>query len=245
MTETVRDITEDKTAETTQKEEVVSLTKQDSSSQSILAPLIQPLPSVIDAPAAKDKDLEQERPSAKVLSDVAANVMLSDLSSRREEEKGAKSGDEFVRDREAPQPSTEKVPVVSPPEQPILAEDSEGGAPPMEKGKSEELVRRQLSTPEKDIPARKPIKPRLPAAIFSEPSSESGLSGGFHFSPPKEPVRPVISTTPPPIRPIHHDTPDSQERSSRRSIIPDVVPPVVSETPGMSSQGKRSFSNLH
>lgn len=236
-------VRDDKSDETNKKEEMVPLTKQDSSSQSILAPLakplgIQPLPSVTDAQAAKDMELNQEQPDATVLSDVPESVTFSSVSSHHEEEKGDKGDDDVVRESEDSHPSTDNVAVVSPPDQPILAEDSEGVAPLRKKDTSEDLARQQLSTPEKEVPVRKPIKSRLPSAVFSETSSESGLSGGFHFSLPKEPLRPSMSTTPPPIKLVRHDTPDSQERGSRRSIMPDVVLPVVTETPGMSSQGK-------
>ena len=243
VTEGTRDLEEHKPVETTQTEQVVSLTKQDSSSQSILAPLIQPsgikplhVPSVAESGAAKGKDLEheQQQPGG---SDRVENVVLSRSSPLHEETKGDESSGDVIPEKEPPHPSTENVTVVSPPEQRILVEDSGGVVSSMKEDASEDLARRQFSTPEKDVLVRRPIKPRLPATIFSETSSESGPSGGFHFSLPKEPLRPFISTTPPPIRPVRHDTPDSQERGSRRSIIPDVVLPVVLETPGMSSQG--------
>lgn len=243
VTEGARDLEEDKPAETTEREVVVSLTKQDSSSQSILAPLVQPsgikplhVPSVTESGEAKDKNLEQEQPQP-ASSDGAENVALSHSSPQQKEKKGDERGDDVIPEREPPHPSSENVTVVSPPEQRILVEDSGGVASSQKEDASEDLARRQLSTPEKDVPIRRPIKSRLPATIFSETSSESGPSGGFHFSIPKEPLRPFISTTPPPIRPVRHDSPDSQEMGSRRSVIPDVVLSVVSETPGMSSQG--------
>lgn len=130
-----------------------------------------------------------------------------------------------------PFPSTEDVAPVEP-----LVDDS-ARVPLLTKEDTIDVPRPELSTPEKPVPARKPIKSRLPATIFSETSSDSALSGGFHFSLPKEPLRPQVSTTPPPIRPAHHHTPDSEDRGSRLSIMPDAVLPVVSETPGMSSQG--------
>lgn len=128
-----------------------------------------------------------------------------------------------------PLPSTEDVAPV----EPVLVDDSVR-VPLLTKEDTVDVSRPELSTPEKPVPVRKPIKSRLPATIFSETSSDSALSGGFHFSLPKEPLRPQVSTTPPPIRPAHYHTPDSV---SRRSIMPDAVLPVVSETPGMSSQG--------
>ena len=101
---------------------------------------------------------------------------------------------------------------------------------------AEDFARGPPNTTQEEGLHWKPTKPRLLATMFSDTSSESGQSGGFHFSLPKQPLRPSLSTTPPPLRPTHHDTLDSQERDSRRSILPDVLP-VVSETPGMSSQG--------
>lgn len=224
VVETIDDVREDKSAETIQKEEVPSLTKQDSSSQSILAPLVKPLAKVSHVETVKD----QEQQNVEVPCDLPENLALSHQVGEAVDN---------VHEKEDPHPSTDNVTVIAPPERLILAEDSEGGAPPREESASEELANaEQLSTPEKDVQTRRPVEPRLPAAIFSETSSESGI-GGFHFSLPKEPLRPLISTTPPPIRPVRQDTPDSEERSSRRSIIPDVVLPVVTETPGMSSQG--------
>lgn len=238
--ETTDDVREDKTAKITGKEEEMpaSLTKQDSSSQSILAALVQPLSSVSRAERVKDQELNQKQQNVEVPSDLPKTLAFSSHLLQEEEERGGEGiGD--IHERADPHPSTEEVAVVPPPEIPILVEDSGGSVPPREEGTSEDLAKEQLSTPEKDAQARRPIKSRLPAAIFSETSSESG-AGGFHFSLPKEPLRPLISTTPPPMRPVHHDTctPDSEERgASRRSIIPDVVLPVVTETPGMSSQG--------
>lgn len=209
----------DKPADTNQKEEMASLTKQDSSSQSILAPLVRPQSKVSHAPENENRELNQEQQNVEMSEDLP-----EDLADR---------GDlaiDNVPKREDTIPSTDQVAVVTPPENLLLAEA------PREESAPEELEKEQLSTPEKDVPARRPTKSRLPVAIFSETSSESA-TGGFHFSLPVEPLRPLISTTPPPIRPVRHDTPDSEERSSRRSIIPDVVLPVVTETPGMYSQG--------
>ncbi|KAL9983788.1 hypothetical protein ACROYT_G006018 [Oculina patagonica] len=236
VVETIDDVSEDKSAETIQKEETVaSLTKQDSSSQSILAPLIKPLPKESRVEAVKD----QEQQNAEVPRDLPEKLVLSRHPLQGEEERVGEAVDN-VHEKEDPHPSTDNVNVVIPPEKLVLAEDSGGVAPPKEESATEELANaEQLSTPEKDVQTRRPVEPRLPVAIFSETSSESGI-GGFHFSLPKEPLRPLISTTPPPIRPVRQDTPDSEERSSRRSIIPDVVLLVVTETPGMSSQAPPS-----
>lgn len=229
------DVKEDKPDETIQKEEVASLTKQDSSSQSILAPLLQPLSKVSHAPADKDQEFHQEQQIMEVPGDLPENLVLSRPPSQREEERGGEAIDN-VQEKEDPHPSADNVTVVAPPEDLVLVEDSGGDAPPREESAMEEHANEQLSTPEKDDRTSRPVKPLLPTAVFSETSSESG-AGGFHFSLPKEPLRPLISTTPPPIRLVRQDTPDSEERSSRRNIIPDVVLPVVTETPGMSSQG--------
>lgn len=224
VVEPADDAIEGKSAETIQKEEVASLTKQDSSSQSILAPLVRPQSKVYHAPDDENRKLNQEKQNVEMSSDLPEDLA----------DKGGLAIDNVPKG-EDPHPSTDHVAVVTPPENLLLAENSGGGAPSEESGHME-LEKEQLSTPEKDVPARRPTKPRLPAAIFSETSSESA-TGAFHFCLPKEPLRPLISTTSPPIRPVRHDTPDSEERSSRSSIIPDVVLPVVTETPGMSSQG--------
>ena len=196
-----------KTVETTP-----SLTKQDSGSQSILAPLVQSLgiqplqvPSVTDLSGTLDRGTIQEPSSQKVVSVTEAKADKTD-----ENEVG-----------------TQKNVVITLSEQSSAVKDI---AP-------EDLAREAPSTSEEGGGLRyEPSKSRL-ATIFSETSSESGQSVSFHFSLPKQPLRPLMSTTPPPIQPTHHDTPDSQESGSRRSIPPDVVLPVVSETPGMSSQG--------
>ena len=160
----------------------------------------------------------------------ATRPALPHVSSLQVEEKG--DNEIEVVSGNDPLPSTEDVAPV----EPVLVDDSVR-VPLLTKEDTVDVSRPELSTPEKPVPARKPIKSRLPATIFSETSSDSALSGGFHFSLPKEPLRPQVSTTPPPIRPAHHRTPDSEDRGSRRSIMPDAVLPVVSETPGMSSQG--------
>ena len=140
-------VKEDNSAVITQKEEMVSLTKQDSSSQSILAPLVQPLgiqalPLVTDPQTVKDK----EQPE---------NLPFSRVSSQYQEDKGDK---EVKVDHERdPLPSIEHVAVIPSPEQPFLAEDSGEVAPLRKKDTLKDLVRPQLSTPEKDVPARKPI----------------------------------------------------------------------------------------
>lgn len=197
---------DDKTLET-----IPSLTKQDSGSQSILAPLVQPLgiqplqvPSATDLSGALDRGTIQEPSSQKVV-----NVT---------EVKADKTGENEL--------GTSENVLITLPEQSSAMKDIA----------SADLSREPPSTSEEGGLRWEPSKSRL-ATIFSETSSESGQSVGFHFSLPKQPLRPLISTTPPPIQPSHHDTPDSQERGSRRSILPDVVLPVVSETPGMSSQG--------
>ena len=223
VVELVDDTREDKSAEAIQKEEVASLTKQDSSSQSILAALVQPQPKVIHAQEDENRKLNPEKRNVEMTGDLSEN--LADI--------GGPVIDNVPKG-EDPHPSADHVPVVTPPGNLLLAENSGGGAPSEERGHVE-LEKEQLSTPDKDLPTRRPTKPRPPVAIFSETSSES--AGGFHFPVPTEPLRPFISTTPPPIRPVRHDTPDSVERDSRGSIIPDVVLPVVTETPGMSSQG--------
>jgi len=205
---------EDKPAETIQKEDVTALTKQDSSSQSILALLVRPQPTS----EGENRKLNPEKQNVEMCADLPEN--LAD-----------RGGIAIDND---PRPSNDRVVVLTPPENFLLAENG-GGAPSEESGRVE-LQKEQLSTPEKDFPTRTSTKPRPPVAIFSETSSESA-AGGFHFSVPREPLRPLISTTPPPIRPVRHDTPDSEERGGRLSIIPDVVAPVVTETPGMSSQG--------
>lgn len=215
---------EDKPTETTRKEEVVALTKQDSSSQSILAPLVKPQPKVLHASEYENRKLNPEKQNEEMSDNLPENL--------------ADRGDlpiDNVRKGEDPHPSTDQVTVKTPPEKLVLAENSGGGAPNEESGRVE-LEKEQLSTPEKDVPAERLKKQRIPVAIFSETSNESA-TGAFHFSFPKEPLKPVTSTTPPPIIPVRHDTPDSEERNSRRRIIPDVVLPVVTETPGMSSQG--------
>ena len=149
-------------------------------------------------------------------------VSLQQVEEKDDSEVEVVSGDDAL-------PSTEDVAIV----EPVLADDS-ARVPLLRRKDTIDVSKPELSTPEKPTPARKPIKSRLPATIFSETSSDSALSGGFHFSLPKEPLRPQVSTTPPPIRPTHQHTPDSDDRDSRRSIMPDVV---VSETPGLSSQG--------
>ena len=224
VVEPADDAREEKSAETTQKEEVASLTKQDSSSQSILAPLVQPQSKVLHAPEDGKRKLTPEKQNVEMSGDRPEHLSDRDDLAIDNVPKGEDSHQ-----------STDPVTVVTPPEDLLLAENSGGGAA-SEESERIELDEEQLSIPEKDVPARRPIKPRLPGAIFSETSSESA-PGGFNFIVPEEPLRPLISTTPPPIRPVRHDTPDSEERSSRRSIIPDVVIPVVTETPGMSSQG--------
>lgn len=216
---------EDKPAETIQKEDVVSLTKQDSSSQSILALLVRPRPTS----EGENRKLNPEKQNVEMCADLPENLA----------DRGGLAIDN-VSKGEDPLPSTDRVAVVTPPENLLSSENAgggvnTGGAPSEESGRVE-LEKEQLSTPEKDFPTRTPTKRRPPVAIFSETSSESA-TGGFHFSVPMEPLRPLISTTPPPIRPVRHDTPDSEERGVRLSIIPDVVVPVVTETPGMSSQG--------
>lgn len=221
VVEPADDAREDKPAELIRKEEVASLTKQDSSSQSILAPLVQPQSKVFHAPEDGNRKLNPEKQNVEMSGDLPENLADRDGMSFNKVPIGEDS-----------HPSTD--PIVTTPENLLLAENSGGGAPSEESGRVE-LEKEQLSTPEKDIPARRPTKPRLPVAIFSETSSESAT--GFHFSLPKEPLKPLMSATPPPIRPVRYDTPDSEERSSRRSTIPDVVLPVVTETPGMSSQG--------
>ena len=215
------DAREDKSAETTQKEEVASLTKQDSSSQSILASLVQPQSKVFHAPEDGNRKLSPEKQNVKMSGDLPENIA----------DRGDLAIDNVPKGEDS-HPSTDPGTVVTPPENLLLAETSGGGAPSEGSGRVE-LGEEQLSTPEKDIPARRPTKPRLPVALNSETSSESG----FHFSVPKEQLRPLMSTTPPPIRPVRYDTPDSEKRSSGCSTIPDVVLPVVTETPGMSSQG--------
>ena len=196
----------DKTLETTP-----SLTKQDSGSQSILAPLVQPLgiqplqvPSVTDLSGTLDRDTIRQPSSQKVV-----NVTEAKADKTVENEVG-----------------TQENVVITLSEQSSAMKDI---AP-------EDSSREPPSTSEEGGLRWEPSKSRL-ATIFSETSSESGQSVSFHFSLPKQPLRPLMSTTPPPIQPTHHDTPDSQESGSRRSILPDVVLPVVSETPGMSSQG--------
>ena len=228
---TADDVREDKSAETIQKEEVASLTKQDSSSQSILASLVKPMSKVSRAAGDNDKQPNQQQQNVEGPGDLPENLALS----RHPLQERVGEAVDNVHGKD-PRPSTDNVTVVTPPEELVLAEDSVGVAPSREESTADETAKEQLSTPEKDAHTRRLVKPRLPAAIFSETSSESG-TGGFHFSLPKEPLRPLISTTPPPIRPVRQDTPDSEERSSRRNIIPDVVLPVVTETPGMSSQG--------
>lgn len=259
VSQVVDNAREDKPAETVQKEEVASLTKQDSGSQSILAPLVQALPSVSRAQAVNDQDMHHKQQNMEVPTALPENRAFSRHSLAGKEETSNEGVDD-VRESEKPHPSPEKVAVIHPPEKPTTPEESGGDARPGEHDAPDDFVQEQLSIPERgagptcrkkdssedlekeqlsatDIRVRKPIKPRLPATIFSETSSESG-AGGFHFSIPKEPLRPLICTTPPPLRPVRQDTPDSEERSSRRSIIPDVALPVVTETPGMSSQGK-------
>ena len=224
VVEPVDDAREDKPTETTPKEEVVALTKQDSSSQSILAPLVRPQSKVLHAPEDENRKLNPEKQNVEMSGNLPENL--------------ADRGDlaiDNVPNSEDPHPSTDQVTVKTPPENLLLAENSGGGAPSEESGRVE-LEKEQLSTPEKEVPVAKLKKQRLPVAVFSETSSESA-TGAFHFSFPKEPLKPVTSTTPPPIKPVRYDTPDSEERSSIRSIIPDVVLPVVTETPGMSSQG--------
>lgn len=224
VVEPVDDAREDKPTETTPKEEVVALTKQDSSSQSILAPLVRPQSKVLHAPEDENRKLNPEKQNVEMSGNLPENL--------------ADRGDlaiDNVPNSEDPHASTDQVTVKAPPENLLLTENSGGGAPSEESGRVE-LEKEQLSTPEKEVPAAKLKKQRLPVAVFSETSSESA-TGAFHFSFPKEPLKPVTSTTPPPIKPVHYNTPDSEERSSIRSIIPDVVLPVVTETPGMSSQG--------
>lgn len=216
------DAREDKSAETTQKEEVASLTKQDSSSQSILASLVQPQSKVFHAPLDGNRKVTLEKHNVKMCGDLPENLA----------DRGDLVAIDNVPEGEDSHPSTDPVTVITPPENLLLAEKSGGGAPREESGHVE-LDEEQLSSSEKDIPARRLTKPRLLVATSSETSSESG----FHFSLTKEQLRPLMSTTPPPIRPVRHNTPDSEERSCRRSTIPDVVLPVLTETPGMSSQG--------
>ena len=224
VVEPADDAREDKPTETTRKEEVAALTKQDSSSQSILAPLVQPQSKVLHAPEDENRKLNPEKRNEEMSGNLPENL--------------ADRGDlaiDNVPKGEDPHPSTDQVAVKTPHENLVLAENARGSAP-SEESRRVQLEREQLSTPEKGVSAGRLKKQRPPVAIFSETSSESA-TGAFHFSFPKEPLKPVTSTTPPPIIPVRHDTPDSEERSSRRSIIPDVVLPVVTETPGMSSQG--------
>ena len=225
VVEPADDTREDKPSETTPKEEMVALTKQDSSSQSILAPLVQPQSKVLHAPEDEKRKLNTDRQNEEMSDKIPENVS----------DRGDLAIDNAPKG-EDPHPST----VETPHENLVSAENSGGGAPNEESGRVE-LEKEQLSSPEKDVPARRPIKQRLPVAIFGTESTEStsteSANAEFHFLLPKEPLNPLISTTPPPIRPVPQNTPDSEERSSRRSIIPDVVLPVVTETPGMSSQG--------
>ena len=243
VSEVTDNVTVCKLAETIQAEETGTLTKQASGSQSILAHLRTPLPTMALAQGNNDK----EQLTVEVPTKAPKNVVRST------------EGINEIHREQGTHPSPDQGDVIHPPEKTALAEESGGVTQPVEHEALDDLVQEQASIPEREtemtfrekdtsddlekeqsssagVCARKPIKPTLPAAIFSEPSSDSGTS--FHFSLPREPLRPLISTTPPPLRPVRQDTPDSEGRSSRRSTIPDVVLPVVRETPGMSSQGR-------
>ena len=78
-----------------------------------------------------------------------------------------------------------------------------------------------------------------PRVSFPETSSESATGMAFHFSLPRggEPLRPVTCTTPPPRRSTHEAALDSVERGRNDDCVTSVVP-LVSETPGMASQGE-------
>ena len=242
VSEVTNNVTECKLAETIQAEEASTLTKQDSGSQSILAPLGRQFPTM----ALAQDDNDKEQLTMNVPTKAPENLVRS-----------TDGIDEIHRDQ-GTYPFTDRGDVIHPPEKTAPVEESGGDTQPVEQEAPDDLIQEQASIPEKGteiifwekdrsddiekeqsstagVHARKPIKPTLPAAIFSESSSDSGTS--FHFSLPREPLRPLTSTTPPPFRPVSPDTPDSEERSSRRSTIPDVALPVVRETPGMSSQG--------
>ena len=230
-----------------QREQMAPLTNQDSScvvpseSQSVLAPLVLESAQTFLVQAIKDKVLEHFGTADGAQVAVASKDVVSCNLHSSQKDKAEKVGRKITHKSSNCPPVGDVQVGFTHPEHPLekckpcVDNEDAGGDAPLSK-QNEPPV--EQTTNENVTPVRQPIKPRLPATIFSQSSVESGTEAEFHFSIPKdpEPLRPVSSVTPPPMRPVRCDTPYSEERGAGPALLRDALP-VVTETPGMSSQG--------